>query len=241
MWSGSDRVRDVSGAGCPARRRRNIWSTSSTLMRRRSAGSRGGHEAEPEATSEWGNAATRLDGAVEVRSQRRLKAVAARSRVSTAWDHTTSLVDDMSITQEPQHQAGRVRPHRTQAVAVVSADAYETPARDEEQARSPTVLLLDERESGAGADRVPADASLSYMGPARSPDRESVASTVEQHSRLWVSPRHRRSIGLGPAWIESGRGGGCPSRRGTSRRRSPCDGQTVVTISASSVGVGTVG
>lgn len=35
--------------------------------------------------------------------------------------------------------------------------------------------------------------------------------------------------------------GGCPARRGTSRRRSRCDSYTVATIAASSIGVGTVG
>jgi hypothetical protein len=41
--------------------------------------------------------------------------------------------------------------------ASVSCPAPRTPASDEEQLRSLTVLLLDDCESDAGANRVPAD------------------------------------------------------------------------------------
>jgi hypothetical protein len=51
--------------------------------------------------------------------------------------------------------------------AAVNATIVPVLAMDDEQQPRLAVLLLDEPESGAGADRVPADASLSSISTAR--------------------------------------------------------------------------
>src|ERR671925_364168 len=57
-------------------------------------------------------------------------------------------------------------PRSTLGLAWIRASrrsCHERSLPDEEQARTPVVLRLDERESGAAADRAPTDASLSSI------------------------------------------------------------------------------
>jgi hypothetical protein len=64
--------------------------------------------------------------------------------------------------------------------AALSADVEQTVASDDEQQRNLGVLLLDERGSGSGADRAPADSSVSsFASVSRGvPRRSLIARTA---------------------------------------------------------------
>ena len=63
----------------------------------------------------------------------------------------------------------------------------------------------------------------------------TLRATVRTPSSVVAAACPSRRVSRSPS-----RGRGCPARRGTSRRRSRCDGQAVTRIAASSVGDGTV-
>ena len=92
-----------------------------------------------------------------------------------------------------------------------------------------------------------------YMDVARSASSGAVRPVSVAPARPWLgsscarsvrapgrAPRPPRRCGRRPPAPRRGRRGGCPVRRGTSRRRSRVEGQTVTRIAASSVGDGMV-